>query len=1346
MQLINHDFHAQALDRMHRFGFLQMVAPGSRYAPEPGTSASGLRLKQVKDEYRQERCQNSDQPLVSVVTVVKDDIEGLEQTINSLQTQDYTNIEHIVIDGCSRHSIDILDLCARRGIALAISERDHGIYDAMNKGICLAQGDYICLLNAGDTYNSRFIGQGVKALTKSQAALGLSYGGLVGVPTAKEWSHGILIHHLNINHQAFMVSSATYRAVGGYSTLYKVVSDIAWARAAFLMDVEAVYVGDDMLRFAPGGLSSSSKYRELIKWENAELTRSIFGTISLGQAQEIYEFRFRPTLADAVHQTVETGDIPLKLSISSATRYLLNAKHILLNSSNINESFVGLFRLCTLLEIEHSKICFDNSPNSFNRACEAIESFLSVVDSNPAKACLLHYLEVFNRASETFVYHLIKRNEEFGYAHNLILCDNRELKDIRPHPHVICVPWNSMHPLLREAIYLLLLRIRWKCIVCHFALNSEKFLLRLHRYQWGNYRFIHMMHGIDVFLLRDNSRSNYKSLIVEHVSQLANHSFTTPSKFLKARAGLEGIPLRKISIVHNCANNIFHKHRKISDYYLPGKSKRKLKILTVGRLIGWKNHARLISAFAQAKELLLAPITLTIVYGNDATELDALTNLIKQLDLEEHITLTKFVNFEEDPGYFSRYDLFIMPSTYSEDTTRKTETFGVATLEAIAAGLPVLISNAGASQEIVEGKLGTHAQIFTHDNVDDLRDKIITMVNNGKCFSDNSSLANPILSKFSESRQLDQFWNAIERFPEKTINVLQVSADATGGAGGAAWRCHRGLRKAGVNSIFLCRRFSGLPSEAISTELIVWNDTQSARYNHRQPPAPFQLKPGNSIFSVDEEHFTSRQLEEIIYGFNIIHLNWVARFLTTENIAYITTQKLTLFTVRDMQPITGGCHYLHGCNKFEGDCAPPCPQLDHRHRSLPNQVMHAKTATWNLSNLTFIGISKITASIIKRSKLGSLVACVRTIQNGFTNDYMRYYDKDTAKDALGLDSSQRYILFMPSYSSTVKGADLAARALLSLYQQGMLTRCSVLIAGKTEENALNIGGVPTQRLGFIHDNSKLNLLYSASEITLLPSIEETFSNTCAEAMLSGSPVVGYSSGAIPEMIIDQHTGVLARDFSYESLASAISKALETDWDREWIRGSLLHRFSLRRNTEAHISIYRELMSNTRETSKEDPYLSLRSIERFGLLTKNREILKVLTSTNQLTTKNILVSGCKNATMWISESGHLCFTLSTFTPRHFIWQGPKDDPITSSKPIKAIEITGQLLAPRAYSGQLMPPLYRSTNGEDLTANYVTISRDLTISVRSKLNDELVATIDLRRFFTMITDSSLLSQIT
>jgi glycosyltransferase involved in cell wall biosynthesis len=90
------------------------------------------------------------QPKLTVVTIVYNNVRDIERTVLSVLNQTYPNIEYLIIDGSSTDgTLELLKKYEGR-LAKLISEKDEGIYDAMNKGLALASGDYILFMNSGD--------------------------------------------------------------------------------------------------------------------------------------------------------------------------------------------------------------------------------------------------------------------------------------------------------------------------------------------------------------------------------------------------------------------------------------------------------------------------------------------------------------------------------------------------------------------------------------------------------------------------------------------------------------------------------------------------------------------------------------------------------------------------------------------------------------------------------------------------------------------------------------------------------------------------------------------------------------------------------------------------------------------------------------------------------------------------------------------------------------------------------------------------------------------------------------------------------------------------------------------
>jgi glycosyltransferase involved in cell wall biosynthesis len=172
---------------------------------------------------------------VSIITITYNSAETIEDTIRSVLSQDYSDIEYIVVDGASKDStLEIIER-NRSSISKFVSERDKGIYDAMNKGVAMATGDVIGILNSDDFYaDEHVISDIVKTIQQSNSDG--CYADLVYVDriaTSKvirswisgEYRHGDFLRGWMPPHPTFFVKRSVYDAHGHYSLQLRSAAD-----------------------------------------------------------------------------------------------------------------------------------------------------------------------------------------------------------------------------------------------------------------------------------------------------------------------------------------------------------------------------------------------------------------------------------------------------------------------------------------------------------------------------------------------------------------------------------------------------------------------------------------------------------------------------------------------------------------------------------------------------------------------------------------------------------------------------------------------------------------------------------------------------------------------------------------------------------------------------------------------------------------------------------------------------------------------------------------------------------------------------------------------------------------
>ena len=182
---------------------------------------------------------NHPHPKFSIITVTYNAEKVLEDTIQSVIFQTYRNVEYIIVDGASKdHTLEIVNKYHNR-INKVISEPDKGLYDAMNKGIQLATGDYLCFLNAGDKFHDSETLQKIVHTLKGQELPDVIYGETAIVDEEGHFLHMRRLSapaHLNwksfkqgmlVCHQAFFANREL--AINHlYNLQYRFSADFDW--------------------------------------------------------------------------------------------------------------------------------------------------------------------------------------------------------------------------------------------------------------------------------------------------------------------------------------------------------------------------------------------------------------------------------------------------------------------------------------------------------------------------------------------------------------------------------------------------------------------------------------------------------------------------------------------------------------------------------------------------------------------------------------------------------------------------------------------------------------------------------------------------------------------------------------------------------------------------------------------------------------------------------------------------------------------------------------------------------------------------------------------------------------
>ena len=200
---------------------------------------------------------------ISIITVVYNAVDTIERTIKSVLEQDYENLEYIIIDGLSNDGTDKVIDKYRSQISNVIREQDDGIYHAMNKGIKIAKGEMIGILNADDWYEEKAISKVMKAFEDEKKDI--VYGKVNLFHDNGEFEKidkllplDSLWYTMAVYHPATFVKKSVYDKIGLFNTFYKITADYDFILRCYIEKIKFSYIDEILVNFSLGGASSDS--------------------------------------------------------------------------------------------------------------------------------------------------------------------------------------------------------------------------------------------------------------------------------------------------------------------------------------------------------------------------------------------------------------------------------------------------------------------------------------------------------------------------------------------------------------------------------------------------------------------------------------------------------------------------------------------------------------------------------------------------------------------------------------------------------------------------------------------------------------------------------------------------------------------------------------------------------------------------------------------------------------------------------------------------------------------------------------------------------------------------------
>lgn len=399
-------------------------------------------------------------------------------------------------------------------------------------------------------------------------------------------------------------------------------------------------------------------------------------------------------------------------------------------------------------------------------------------------------------------------------------------------------------------------------------------------------------------------------------------------------------------------------------------------------------------------------------------------------------------------------------------------------------------------------------------------------------------------------------------------------SDISGGAARAAYRIHHSLLKKGIDSQMWVNKaksndwtvkepfnYYEKGINEFRTRLINYSIVKMLKTENKIIHSP-SILPSSWLKHINNSNA------------DVVHLHWTQNeMLSIKDISKIS--KPIVWTLHDMWAFCGSEHYTNDNRWIEGYYPHNRPNYETGF-DLNRWTWQRKRKYWK-NSIQIITTSRWLANCVKKSKLMHNWP-VSVIPTPIDTVYWRPLDKKVARKKLNLPIDVPLILFGAdsNLNDPRKGYDLLLSALGNLKKNSSAKKFELVVFGHDKPNSPTYFDFPIHYMGKLHDDEALKTVYSAADLTIVPSRQDNLPNVVIEAQACGSPVVAFDVGGLPDIIKHQKTGYLAKPFDTKDLANGISSILlnyELGEFKKYSLENIISNFNEKKIAQSYLNIY-----------------------------------------------------------------------------------------------------------------------------------------------------------------------------